>query len=917
MNWHQQEVSKVIEALHSSFEGLSSGEAQKRIKEYGPNVLKEKKKKTPFMMFLDQFRDFMILVLIAAALVSGVIGELSDTIAIIVIIILNAVIGFVQEYRAEKAMAALKKMAALYATVIRDSKLAAIPSSELVPGDIVILEAGKIVPADMRLIETAQLKIEEAALTGESVPAEKHIKPLHDEMLPVGDRKNMAYKGTTVSYGRGKGIVTATGMETEFGKIATMLQEEEEAKSPLQKRLALFGKKLAIAILGVCAIIFGVGIFRGEQLVLMLLTSISLAVAAIPEALPAVITISLALGARKMVKQNALIRKLTAVETLGSVTYICSDKTGTLTQNRMTVEEIYVNGMIIKGMRGQRVRGSGAEAEISVSPEPLNLRTPESFLMTALALSNDATADEKGKAIGDPTEIAIFMAAKDAGFNKDELMKYFPRVDEIPFDSERKCMTTIHEGSRIQGFKDSGEKTNHSLDSSNPQPPESFQYVSFTKGALEILVEKSGSILTPEGLKDIDAEEILGVNDKMASDGLRVLAIGMRTWDTLPDNISPENMETGLTLLGLVGMMDPPREEAAEAVSLCKAAGIKSVMITGDHPVTARAIAKRIGILEDDSEAIITGKKLAELSMDEFEKKVEHIRVYARVAPEQKLKIVKALQDKGQFIAMTGDGVNDAPALKRADIGVSMGIAGTDVAKEASHMILLDDNFATIVKAVKEGRKIYDNIRKFVKYLLTTNSGEVWTLFLAPLAGLPVPLLPIHILWINLMTDGLPALALSVEPPEGDIMNRQPRHPRESIFAHGLGIHAIWVGLLMAGIVLFVQAWTIKTEHAHWQTMVFTVLCLTQLGHVLAIRSEKESLFRIGIFSNKPLLGAVALTFILQMATIYVPFLNPVFKTVPLSLNEMIICLGMSSIVFFAVESEKWWKRNRGTGFAM
>ncbi len=877
MLWHQKTVEDVIEELNTSLKGVSSEEARKRLLEYGPNELKEKQKKTPLRMFLEQFMDFMILVLIAAALISGFIGELSDTIAIIVIVVLNAVVGFIQEYRAEKAMAALKKMAAPSATVMRNNLPETIAASELVPGDVVMLEAGRIVPADMRLIEAMHFKVEEAALTGESVPVEKNIKPLHDEQLPMGDRKNMAYKGTVVTSGRGAGVIVATGMATELGRIAVMLQEEEEGKTPLQKRLVTFGQKLAIAVLAICAIVFGIGLMRGEPPLLMFLTAVSLAVAAIPEALPAVITISLALGAKKLILQHALIRKLPAVETLGSVTYICSDKTGTLTLNKMTVEEIYADGKIVKSEKLKVI----SEKQLPV------LNSPLPALFTALALSNDAQTGADGVVIGDPTEIALYNVAKQQGFEKKELEKSFERVAELPFDSDRKCMTTFHRW------------------------PDG-KFVSFTKGAIDVLIEKAENILTSGGAGPVADREMQRMNERMAADGLRVLCIAMRTWDELPGDMSAGDVEGRLTLLGLVAMMDPPREEAGEAVALCKTAGIRPVMITGDHPITARVIAERLGIIKDDSKAVITGRELEKLSLEEFEERVEHIRVYARVAPEQKLKIVKALQDKGQFVAMTGDGVNDAPALKRADIGVAMGITGTDVSKEAAHMILLDDNFATIVKAVKEGRKIYDNIRKFIKYLLTTNSGEIWTLFLAPLVGLPIPLLPIHILWINLVTDGLPALALSVEPEEGDVMSRPPRHPKESIFAHGLGIHAIWVGLLMGGIVLFVQSWSIRTGHAHWQTMVFTVLCLTQLGHVLAIRSERESLFRIGLFSNKYLLGAVISTFILQMATIYVPVLNRIFKTEPLSANELAATLAMSSVVFFAVEGEKFVKRRMG-----
>ena len=879
MQWHRKSIQEFFEEKKTSLQGLSPGEAGKRLLEFGPNAIREKEGKSPVVMFLDQFRDFMILILIGAAVISGFIGDVSDTAAIIVIVVLNAVIGFVQEYRAEKAMAALKSMAAPSAIVLRNGMPTSIAAAEIVVGDIVMLEAGQVVPADLRVIETARLKVDEAALTGESVAVEKNTNTLYDEHLPLGDRKNMAYKGTFVTYGRGTGGVVATGMDTELGKIATMLQEEKEVKTPLQKRLALFGRKIAAAVIAICAVVFGIGVMRGEGPLVMLLTAISLAVAAIPEALPAVITISLALGAKKLVRQNALIRKLPAVETLGSVTYICSDKTGTVTLNKMAVEKIYVDG---------RLWGAGDEEFAVRGQVRAQEHGPRALLLTALALNNDARRGDEHVLLGDPTEIALYVVAERHGFDKKELIEEFPRVAEIPFDSERKCMTTFHK------WRDG--------------------FVSFTKGAVDVLLDATVNLATSEGVKTCDAGEIRMINERMAAEGLRVLCIAMRRWDFLPADISPATVEKGLTLIGLAGMMDPPREEAAEAVSLCKAAGIRPVMITGDHPVTARAIAERIGILEGASKALITGRELETLTMEEFEARVDDIRVYARVAPEQKLKIVKALQDRGQYVAMTGDGVNDAPALKRADIGVAMGITGTDVSKEAAHMILLDDNFATIVKAVGEGRKIYDNIRKFVKYLLTTNSGEIWTLFLAPLVGLPVPLLPIHILWINLVTDGLPALALSVEPAEDDVMKRPPRDPKESIFAHGLGLHAIWVGLLMGGIVLFVQAWAIRTEHVHWQTMVFTVLCLTQLGHVMAIRSEKASLFTMGIFSNMPLFGAVATTFGLQMATVYVPYLNRIFKTEPLTLNELVLVLVLSSGVFIAVEIEKLIKRRRMRG---
>jgi Ca2+-transporting ATPase len=881
-SWHGADVGAVARQLDTDpVAGLSNAQASSRLAEFGPNSLRAKKKKTPLVLFLEQFKDFMIVVLIASAIVAGVIGEMADTIAIVVIVALNAMIGFVQEYRAEKAMAALKKMAAPSTTTVRNGTAATIPAHEIVPGDVVLLEAGNVIAADTRLIQSARLKIDESALTGESVPVEKESAPIPDATASLGDRKNMAYKGTFVTYGRGAGVVVSTGMQTELGRIATLLQEGEEEKTPLQKRLARFGTKLSLVVLAICAVVFTVGLVRGEPPLRMLLTAISLAVAAIPEALPAVVTISLALGARKMVKQNALIRKLPAVETLGSVTYICSDKTGTLTLNKMTVEEYFVDA--------QRLPISSLRIS-PLSPAD-SLRHPSALLMTALALNNDVREDSTGKLLGDPSETAPYAAAKSAGFDKVKLEKDFPRVAEIPFDSVRKCMTTLHP---VENTESGGG------------------YVSFTKGAPDVLLAKAKDCLRSQGVVGLDAREIVKANEAMASQGLRVLAVAMRRWPVRPTDLSPENVESGLTFVGLVGMMDPPREEAKEAIRLCRGAGIAPVMITGDHPITAAAVAHRLGIIEDVHGTVMTGRELAKLTVEEFENRVEHIRVYARVAPEQKLDIVKALQDKGHFVAMTGDGVNDAPALRRADIGVAMGITGTDVSKEAGHMILLDDNFATIVKSVKEGRRIFDNIRKFIKYAMTGNSGEIWAIFLAPLLGLPIPLLPIHILWINLVTDGLPGLALSAEPAEKGLMDRPPRHPQESIFAQGLGAHTLWVGLLMGFATLFTQAWSIHTGHAHWQTMAFTVLCLSQMGHVLAIRSNTQSIFTQGLFSNRPLVGAFLFTFALQMATIYVPVLQPIFRTEALTAHELAFTLALSSVVFFSVEVEKGVKRYLG-----
>ncbi|MCG3201006.1 MAG: Calcium-transporting ATPase [Gammaproteobacteria bacterium] len=839
--------------------GLDAEEAQRRLAVHGPNRLAEGKRRSPLRMFVDQFADFMILVLIAAGVVAGLVGDPQDTIAIVVIVVLNAVIGFVQEFRAERAMAALKLLAAPAARVRRDGSQCVLPAEDLVPGDIVVLEAGGVVPADLRLVESMQLKVDEAALTGESVAAEKITAPLDEPDLPIGDRRCMAYKGTVVTYGHGSGIVVASGMATEIGRIAGLLSETEQVRTPLQKRLAEFGQRLALVVIAVCAIIFAVGLLRGEPPVVMFLTAISLAVAAIPEALPAVVTVSLAIGARNMVRKNALIRHLPAVETLGSVTYICSDKTGTLTENRMRVAEFAVDGVTVR--------------ERPQSVPPLMLR--------ALALNNDARLAGNGEALGDPTEVALYAAAADAGIDGAAAARESPRLAEIPFDSGRALMTTVHR--------------------------EPGGLIAYTKGAPERLLERCSRHWMSSGPVPIDRKGLAGVADAMAARGLRVLGFAFRDIDEQQAS-RPDDLESELCFIGFAGLIDPPRPEVEEAVRLCRSAGITPVMITGDHPATARAIALRLGIGENDGD-VLTGRDVAATPEAELHKRVAAARVYARVAPEQKNRIVSALQRHGEFVAMTGDGVNDAPALKRADIGIAMGRIGTDVAREASDMVLLDDNFATIVAAVREGRRIFDNIRKFIRYAMTGNSAEVLTLFLAPFLFLPLPLLPIHILWINLVTDGLPGLALAVEPAERNVMMRPPRPPKESIFAGGMWQHMLWVGLLMAGVSLVAQAWAYHNGSAHWQSMVFTVLTLAQMGHVLAIRSERDSLFTLGLFSNTPLLGAVLLTFALQMAILYVPALQVVFKTAPLSVQELLICLALSSVVFASVEVEKWMYR--------
>ena len=864
-DWHYIEADEALQRLDVPATGLSTHQAQRRLAEHGPNAIPEQRRRSLLAMLLGQFEDFMILVLLAAALVSGFIGEPQDTIAILVIVVLNAVIGAVQEYRAERAVAALRELAAPEAQVLRDGEAVRLPAAALVPGDVVLLEAGNVVPADLRLLEMEELQADESALTGESHAVEKQSARLDTAELIPGDRSNCAFKSSLITRGRGRGVVIATGLETEIGQIAALLRSAASVKTPLQVRLARFGRYLALAVLAICLVVFIAGLLQGQPLLLMFLTAVSLAVAAIPEALPAVVTISLALGARKLSRHNALVRNLPAVETLGSVTYICADKTGTLTQNRMTAE-LFVAG----GERRQALSGVDAAG-------------PWQELGRALALNNDIT-EVDGKPAGEPTELALFTAALDAGVSKAAVEQQLPRLAEIPFDSERKQMTTLHQTAA--------------------------GVVAYTKGAPEQVLGQCTTVLLAAGAQTLEPAAVLAVAEQLAGEGYRVLAVARRAFSALPETPAPATVEQGLTLLGLVALIDPPRTEAPQAVADCLSAGITPVMITGDHPGTAAAIARRLGIAAGDS-SVLTGEQLAQLSDDELARRVESLRVYARVSPQQKLRIVKALQVNGEFVAMTGDGVNDAPALKRAGIGVAMGQKGTDVAREAADMVLLDDDFATIVRAVRAGRRIFDNIRKFIKDTMSSNSGEIWTLFLAPFLGLPIPLLPIHILWINLVTDGLPGLAFSAEPAEPGVMRRPPRPPDESIFAHGMWQHIVWVGLFVGGISIASQAWAISRAAEYWQTVVFTVLTVSQLFHSLAVRSETESLFSMGLTSNLPMLGAVLLTMLLQLLVIYVPALNDVFHTQPLPLFDLLVCLLLSSLVLVAVELEKWLVRRR------
>ena len=862
VRWHALGPDAALARLGSdAAQGLTGEEARARATRFGPNEIREGRQRGRLAMLAAQFADVMILLLIGAAILSGVIGELADTLVILAIVVLNAAIGFAQEARAARAVAALRRLAAPTAVALRDGHPDHLPADRLVPGDIVLIEAGNAIPADLRLLEAAGLQLGEAPLTGESVPVVKHVAAAPDDQ-PLAERHGMAYKGTVVLNGRGRGVVVATGMATELGRIAAMLETAAAPRTPLQQRLAVFGRQIAIAAILICALIFGIGLLRGEAPLLMLLTALSLAVAAIPEALPAVVTVLLALGASRMARAQALIRRLPAVETLGSVTTICSDKTGTLTLNDMRLTEVWAGG------QRQPVAALGGHAP----------------LLRALLLCNDIAVDEAAHALGDPTEIALWRAAADAGLDRGREAALTPRVAELPFDSARRRMTTVHrDGNR---------------------------FVVYTKGAPEAVLPLCATMTTGQGVAALDPEPIALAAAQMAEDGLRVLAIAQGVRNAMPSADALAELEQELTFLGLVGLIDPPRPEARAAVATCRAAGIRPVMITGDHPVTARAIARALGIVGDGGD-VITGRELQSLDDPALARRVREASVFARVDPSEKIRIVTALQANGEIVAMTGDGVNDAPALAHADIGVAMGRGGTDVAREAASLVLLDDNFATIVAAVREGRRIYDNVRKFVRFVVACNSAEIWAIFLAPFFGLPVPLVPIQILWINLVTDGLPGLALAAEPGEPDIMSRPPRPPREGLFDNGMLWDVFWSGLVMAAITLFTEAGALRLGDTHWQTMVFTVLTFVQMWQIMAIRSSRASLFTQGLLSNRPLLGAIGLTFALQMAVIYTPGLNGAFNAAPLTAAELAVCVLASSLIFILLELVKWVRRLR------
>ena len=914
-DWHARSTVDTLAALHTSVEtGLSSDDVARLLDEHGPNELAERDQKSVWRMLWEQLAATMVLLLIVAAVASAALGDFKDAIAIFIIVVLNSMLGLFHEHRAERAMAMLKRMAVPIVKVRRDGRVLEVPSRDLVPGDVVLLEAGNLVPADCRVLESANLRVQEAALTGESEPVEKSHHALAEQDLPIGDRRNMVYMGTSVAYGRGVVAVAATGMQTELGRIADLIQSVDREPTPLQKRLDQLGRVLAGLAVVLVGVIFASGLLRGEPLQLMFLTAVSMAVAAVPEGLPAVVTIALALGAQRMLKRKVVIRKLLAVETLGSVTVICSDKTGTLTENRMTVTVLDVAGRrldVAETLHGAAPAGDFEPGHATVPDDDSGL----TLLLTGAALCNDAVLvpqdDQPAHfhTIGDPTEGALVVAAARFRLGKPDLDLVFPRVAEAPFSSDRKRMTTIHE---MQPTPIGVAPGLEPLWACGPVLAP-HRWIAFTKGAVEPLLQVASSIWVDGTIRPIDdgwRSRVMRGHDALAHDGMRVLGVAFRIL-TDPAGDDPSTLERDLVFVGVAGMNDPPRREVKDAVATCRLAGIRPVMITGDHPLTARYIAAQLGIDGEDA-AVVTGQDLARLSDEELHTKVAETTVFARVSQEHKLRIVQALQAQGQVVAMTGDGVNDAPALRRADIGVAMGITGTEVSKEAADMVLSDDNFATIVSAVEEGRVIYDNIRKFIKYLLTSNTGELWVMLLAPLLGMPLPLLPLQILWINLVTDGLPALALSVEPAEPHTMHRAPVSPTENILGRGLLWQILWGGLVVGLPPLGMGYYFFAVGDAGWQTMVFTTLTLSQLAYVLAVRSNRDSFFRIGALTNTPLALTVVVTFLLQLMVAYVPFWQDLLKTRPLAATELGVSLAVATLPFWAEEAYKWVRRRRG-----
>ena len=902
-NWFNKSIEQTEKELETSIEnGLNKEQVEKAREKYGLNELKAKKKKSLIIKFLEQFKDFMIIILIIAAIISGAVGiaqgeGITDTIIILIVVIVNAIIGVAQENKAEKSLEALQKLSSHEAKVIRNGKLEVVQSKKLVPGDLVVLETGDYVPADIRLVEESNLKVQESSLTGESLPVEKNISTIEEEKVGIGDRENMLFSSSLVTYGRGKGIVVETGMNTEVGKIAGIINETIDSQTPLQEKLDKLGKTLGIAAVVICLVIFIIGIAIGKDALEMFMTAVSLAVAAIPEGLAAVSTIVLAIGVQRMVKKNAIVKKLPAVETLGSATVICSDKTGTLTQNKMTVQKVFYDD-ILQNVENAKVNNNNEELE---------------KLVYISMLCNDTKVASDNTLTGDPTETALV----DMGFELDfrpAIYEEYPRVEEIPFDSDRKLMTTVH---KIEN-----------------------KYIVYTKGGIDELLSRCNSYIL-DGKVENNLEEYKETidrnNETMAQEALRVLAMAYKEIDHIPTKEEMKNIENELIFVGMVGMIDPPREEAKKAVEKCKTAGIKTVMITGDHKITAIAIARKLGILENDEEAI-TGAELEEMSQEELEQNVKKYSVYARVSPEHKVRIVKAWQKNGEIVAMTGDGVNDAPALKTADIGCSMGMVGTDVAKEASDVILTDDNFATVVSAVEEGRRIYDNILKAIQYLLSSNVGEIIVLFIAILitpwlsskfgidVNLIVPLLPIHILWINLVTDSLPALALAVDPAEEDIMERKPLKSGKGIFTKGMTWRVIYQGVMIGLLTLAAFIIGLATPEAELpqiegltvqeikvevgQTMAFTVLALSELVHVFNVRNNKKSLFKTKALSNKYLLLAIAVSAALMLVILFVPFLREVFSIPVLPTANIIETIALVFAPLVIVEIFKLLKIN-------